>query len=88
MLTDAIKSLGLKRAIVADQLGIGRAYLSGLERGKKTPSLDLAVRIERLTCGAVPVSSWVTGSVGHSRTQPAEQASNLEFTHDQPSPNS
>jgi len=33
-----------------------------LENGKKKPSLDLAVRIERLTDGAVPASSWVEQS--------------------------
>jgi|GEM_PF-3419660 len=57
MLTDAIKSLGLSRAYVATRLGIGAPYLSMLEHGKKTPSLELAVKIERLI--GIPVASWV-----------------------------
>ncbi|MTH79396.1 helix-turn-helix domain-containing protein [Paracoccus aestuariivivens] len=81
MLTDVIKSLGLKRAVFADQLGIGRGYLSGLESGKKRPSLELAVRIERLTGGAVPVASWVDGSEANSPCQPAQEAPHLEIPH-------
>ena len=59
MLTAAIINLGLSRERFASTLGISRGYLSGLEHGKKLPSLDLAVRIDRLTHGAVPVASWV-----------------------------
>ena len=43
-------------------LGISRPHLSQVVSGSKRPSLDLAVRIERLTDGAVPVSSWVDDS--------------------------
>jgi transcriptional regulator with XRE-family HTH domain len=59
MLTDFILSSGVSRTSFADRLGISRAYLSLLENGKKTPSLELAVRIDRETAGRVPVSSWV-----------------------------
>lgn len=43
----------------ADMLGISTSYLSLLEARRKTPSLDLAVRIEHATSGAVPAVSWV-----------------------------
>lgn len=59
MLTDAITRSGKTRTQFANELGIGRPFLSMLESGKKRPSLELAVRIERLTGGQVPASSWV-----------------------------
>lgn len=54
-----IKDQQLKQRDVARQLGISGGYLSELVNGIKTPSLDLAVAIERLTQGAVPAASWV-----------------------------
>lgn len=74
MLTDAIARSGKTRTQFAEELGIGRPFLSMLESGKKRPSLELAVRIDRMTGGAVPASSWV----------PAESTptSNSETLHD------
>jgi transcriptional regulator with XRE-family HTH domain len=66
MLRSHIKSSGDTRGVWAERLGISRSYLSLLETGAKTPSLDLAVRIERETGGAVPAASWV------ARNPPAE----------------
>lgn len=49
-----------------EQLGtlleIGGAQVSHLENGSRTPSLDLAARIERLTEGLISASSWVPQS--------------------------
>lgn len=59
MLRDFILQGGEPRRLWAERLGITTSYLSLLESGTKTPSLDLAVRIERLTGGAVPASSWI-----------------------------
>lgn len=59
MLTDAIIRSGKTRAQFAAELGIGRPFLSLLESGRKRPSLELAVRIERLTAGHVPAASWI-----------------------------
>ncbi|MDK8874708.1 helix-turn-helix transcriptional regulator [Paracoccus sp. SSJ] len=81
MLTEAIKSMGLKRAVVAENLGIGRAYLSGLESGKKKPSLELAVKIARLTGGAVPVESWVDPEVSAIPQPAATAAQPQEHPH-------
>lgn len=58
MLRDYIKGAGVDRAGFADDLGISRGFLSLLEGGKRQPSLDLALRIARLTGGAVPVECW------------------------------
>ena len=43
----------------AKSLGTSPAYLSQLLSGYRRPSLDLMVKIEAATCGAVPISSWV-----------------------------
>lgn len=50
---------GLPQAEVAALLGMSRPYLTQLLSGAKKPGLDLAVKIERLTNGAVPASAWV-----------------------------
>lgn len=47
---------------LADALGISQPHLSLLLAGRKRPSLDLAVRIEQVTKGAVPATSWVETS--------------------------
>lgn len=79
MLTDAITRSGRSRTQFASALGIGRPFLSHLESGKKRPSLELAIRIERLTNGAVPAASWVPeAELPASNTNP-------ELPHD-PSP--
>ncbi|XAI95589.1 Cro-like protein [Nostoc phage Nsp-JY21] len=59
MLREHIKSSGESQTVWADRLGIARSYLSDLLNGNKVPSLDLAVRIQRATKGAVPADSWI-----------------------------
>ena len=44
---------------IAAAVGVSRGYMSELVAGSKTPSLGVAVGIERFSCGAVPASSWV-----------------------------
>jgi transcriptional regulator with XRE-family HTH domain len=53
-----LKSSGIKQAELADELGISRGYMSELANGDKSPGRELAVKIERVTRGAVPVASW------------------------------
>jgi transcriptional regulator with XRE-family HTH domain len=48
----------LRQTDLAERLDISPAYTSLLLSGKKTPSGDLAARIERETGGAVPAASW------------------------------
>jgi plasmid maintenance system antidote protein VapI len=58
-LSDHIKTDTAKtRAEWADAFGISRPYLHGLINGTRSPSVDVAVRIEAATGGAVPVRSW------------------------------
>lgn len=54
-----LSTTGTKQTQLAEVLGVSRSYLSQLVGGTKSPSLELAVRIERATDGAVPVASWV-----------------------------
>lgn len=67
----------LRQAEFAAAVGATQATISGLVNGTRSPSLDLAVRIERETKGAVPVSSWVqpaTTPVPHPSRPPEEAA--------------
>lgn len=73
MLKDFIKTTGETQEVWARRLGVGQAYLSLLLNGKKTPGLDLAVRIARATHGAVPVESWVPLAEGPSHAAPGDE---------------
>ena len=42
----------------ADEIGISRPYLYGLMDGSRTPSVEVAVKVERATDGAVTVTDW------------------------------
>lgn len=59
MFSEFIRNSGQNRSAWADRLEVSRSYLSDLLNGHKTPSLELAARIERTTGGAVPASSWI-----------------------------
>ena len=47
------------RADIADKLGIDRRHLDHIAREDRRPSLELALAIEKLTKGEVPVSYLV-----------------------------
>lgn len=46
------------RKDLAEAFGISQPHLSLLIAGKKRPSLDLAIRIEQVSKGAIPAISW------------------------------
>jgi DNA-binding transcriptional regulator YdaS (Cro superfamily) len=58
MLTQYIKNSGRSRTAWAADLGISKSYLSDILNGNKFPSLELAVRIQRATQGAVMAADW------------------------------
>lgn len=64
MLKQHIEDSQKSRREWADDLKVSISYLSLLCNGRKVPSLELAVRIDRLTKGEVPAVSWV-----HSRNE-------------------
>lgn len=49
---------GRKRSEFAAKVDISAAYLTQLAGGIRAPGLDIALRIERETDGAVPLESW------------------------------
>lgn len=53
-----LEKCGRARARVADELAVGPSTVTLLAQGSRRPSLDLAVRIERLTDGAVRATDW------------------------------
>ena len=70
-LRETILRSGETQAEWARRLDVSRGYLHGIINGTKRPSLDLALRIERLTDGAVPVQSWADVPEGDDREDAA-----------------
>ena len=52
------KTSRMSQTNFAKMVGISDAYVSDLKHGKRTPGLCVALKIERLTKGRVPVSIW------------------------------
>ncbi len=46
------KQMGIKQNVLAEQLDISNNYLSGIERGKENPSLEIIIKI----CNALQVT--------------------------------
>ncbi len=53
-----VEERGWTRQQLADKLGIVRGSATRLCSGVRRPSLELALKIEALTEGAVPVGYW------------------------------
>lgn len=58
-LREYAKQNGITQAALADALGIKQAAVSLIMAGKNRPSLEVAVKIERITKGSVPAISWI-----------------------------
>lgn len=43
---------------IAEKLGVSPGYLMNIRRGTRKPGRDVAVAIEQLSDGMVPVESW------------------------------
>ena len=73
MFSDLIRSSGETRSAWAQRLGISKGYLSDLLNGKRIPSLDVAVAIQRATDGKIAADSWVpvVGGLGDGATEDA-----------------
>lgn len=59
MLVKAMDKRGLNGQEASELIGIGRDYMSRLIHGKRKPSLDVAIRIEREF--GIPVDSYTKG---------------------------
>ncbi|WYK04454.1 helix-turn-helix transcriptional regulator [Cereibacter sphaeroides f. sp. denitrificans] len=55
----------------AARIGTSASYLSEIVSGRKTPGLELAFTIERVTGGNVPASSWLPGAA--SAAEPEQE---------------
>lgn len=53
-----MKEAGLSQADISRSLNISRSMVCYILAGERTPGLKLALHIERMTGGAVPVSVW------------------------------
>lgn len=58
-LREHLNQARISQVAFADLIGVRQATVSRLCSGEQVPSLELAVRIERETKGAVPANSWV-----------------------------
>ena len=58
-LSEWIDARELTREQVAQRLEIGRTYLDKLCRAQSRPSLELALKIDKMTDGAVPATDWL-----------------------------
>lgn len=72
LLAQHLDAAGLSQADFAGRVKCSPSFLNELVKGSKKPGLDLAVRIERETRGAVPAQSWVAD--GHAPVSPQEAA--------------
>ena len=57
-----IARAGLSQRAAAKKLGIAQNYPGILVRGDARPGVEIAVRIEKVTKGAVRVADWFTAA--------------------------
>ncbi len=74
-LADYVKDNRMSQRELARRLNVDPSIVSRLLNGQMRPSLDLAVRIERLTGGRIVASSWMIKRHS-SEPAPASEASN------------
>lgn len=65
-LKDWMRRRGFKQADAARYLGFDEPYISVLSSGKRTPGLDNAILLERLT--GIPVEAWASSELGDSES--------------------
>ena len=53
---------GMTQTALSLELKLDRTGLNHIEAGRAQPSLQCAIRIERLTGGVVPCLGWETGT--------------------------
>ncbi len=59
-LAQYLKKKKLRQYQFAELVGVKQSFVSRLKAGHVMPSLELAVKIERATKGAVKAVSWVS----------------------------
>lgn len=59
-----LKGNGKTIGSIAGEVGISYSYMADLVRHEAVPSVEVAVKIERATDGAIPVEHWVQDAGG------------------------
>jgi len=54
-----LKEKNLTKTEFAERVGIHLSYITHLVKGRRVPSLSVALKIQDLTDGEVPVTTWV-----------------------------
>lgn len=60
-LENFLTQTGITQRAFGELIGVNQATISKFAKSKARPGLALALKIERETNGAVPVSSWFPG---------------------------
>ena len=68
-LREWIDRRGYRQNEAAGMLGIHETFISHLLSGRRTPGLDRAVKIERLT--GIPAGAWVSRRLGTKKSSRA-----------------
>jgi plasmid maintenance system antidote protein VapI len=55
---------GANMAEVARQAGVSREMIRQLVDGKSGPGIEVALKLERVSYGKVPVASWIRAAKG------------------------
>jgi ribosome-binding protein aMBF1 (putative translation factor) len=82
MLSQHLADTGQSQSAFADEIGCDKSIVSRLTRYEMTPSLELAVKIERATHGKVPVEVWIDDKDVAAANTPA--AGTSELAHSEP----
>lgn len=77
-LRDWMRRRGFKQADAARYLGVDEPYVSVLLSGKRTPGLDNAVKLERLT--GIPVEAWASSELDNDDQREPAAVSKSKFT--------
>jgi transcriptional regulator with XRE-family HTH domain len=72
-LKDWMRRRGFNQADACRFLGFDQASMSNFCAGKRTPGLETAIHLERLT--GIPVEAWLPTALGTTEIVTAEQAS-------------
>lgn len=65
---------GVSREAFAEKIGILRTNLDRLCRGEREPRIELALKIEEATHGAVPVKAWLKPKADKKKPAPKKAA--------------
>lgn len=71
-LKDWMERRGFNQRLTAAYFEWDEAYISNLVAGRRTPGLDNAVKIERMT--GIPIEAWVSDQIGTDVVAVAESA--------------